>query len=466
MKKVILSIALALLTGNVMAQTPEDKAAAKAAKAALKEATKHANTLLTQGMACADEVNALHQANQMELQKADKANQALIAENDAKIQQKSLEGINYLSEALSEKKIQYIKENKRYEAFKNLDQVATMVLNNELVKASKKEVYNRESLTKAIFALSNACHGELTYGNPKDEFHKANIEIVRAKFPKTHVYYAYLCQFCIEGKDLAAAEKALDAYVNFPVKYPEIADNELIKNPEYPASQFAFNIFYTAFNEKNIALMDKYYDLALKFENKESRNFVLRAKPQMLKEQGKTEEWIAATKEMIATDPTSEIGEIGMQQLMAHFNTLGKEAVDTYTSELVSTYPNSRIANYCRGFSFYANNDFENAIKFFEKSVEIDPSYEDGVYNCAYCHYQNALEKARAISGKKFKTKAAAVAAEDEVKALFSKAAPYFEKYRELTDDKDSSKWASPLKVIYNNTGQKDKAAEMEAYID
>ena len=148
--------------------------------------------------------------------------------------------------------------------------------------------------------------------------------------------------------------------------------------------------------------MDKYYDLALKFDNKDSRNFVLRAKPQMLKDQGKTEEWIAATKEMIAVDPTSEIGEIGMQQLMAHYNTLGKEAVETYTSELVGTYPNSKVANYCRGFAFYANNDFENAIKFFEKSVEIDPTYADGIYNCAYCHYQNALEKARAISGQAF----------------------------------------------------------------
>lgn len=466
MKKVILSIALALLTCNVMAQTPEDKAAAKAAKAALKEATKYANNLMTKGNACAAEVNTLYQANQMEQQKADKANQALIAENEEKIQQKSIEGIDYLYEALSEKNLQYIKENKRYDAFKSLDQLATMVLNNELVKASKKENYNREALTKAVFALSDACHGELAYGNPKDELQKANIEIVKAKFPKTHVYYAYLCQFCIEANDLVAAEKALDAYSNFPVKYPEIANNELIKNPEYPASQFAFNIFYTAFNEKNVALMDKYYDLALKFDNKDSRNFVLRAKPQMLKDQGKTEEWIAATKEMIAVDPTSEIGEIGMQQLMAHYNTLGKEAVETYTSELVGTYPNSKVANYCRGFAFYANNDFENAIKFFEKSVEIDPTYADGIYNCAYCHYQNALEKARAISGKKFKTKAAATAAEDEVKALFSKAAPYFEKYRELTEDKDPSKWASPLKVIYNNTGQKDKAAVMEVYID
>ena len=45
-------------------------------------------------------------------------------------------------------------------------------------------------------------------------------------------------------------------------------------------------------------------------------------------------------------------------------------------------------------------------------------------------------------------------ALEAEVKALFAKAAPYFEKYREL-DDKDPSRWASPLRVIYNTLGEK-----------
>ena len=243
-----------------------------------------------------------------------------------------------------------------------------------------------------------------------------------------------------------------------------MAEHELVKNPEYPAAQFAFNIFFTAFNNKDTELMDKYYDLALQFDNKDSHNFVLRAKPQMLKEQGKTEEWIVAMNEMIATDPSSEVGEIGMQQLMAHYNSIGKEAVETYTKELVEKYPENKIANYCRGFAFYSNSDFDNAIKFFEKSVEIDPEYADGVYNCGYCYYQNALEKARAISGKKMKSQAAINEAEAEVKALFAKAAPYFEKYREL-DDKDPSRWASPLRVIYNNLGEKDKAAEMEAYL-
>ena len=398
----------------------------------------------------------------MEQQKGESSNDLLIAENEAKIQTVSLEGIALLTEALS---TEYIKDNKKFQAYKALDDMATMVLNSELVKASKKEPYNREALASSIFAITDACHGQLTWGKEEDQTQNLIIQSVKLKFPKTHTYYAYLCQFCIEAKDLEGAQKALDAYINFPVKYPEMADNDIVKNPEYPASQFAFNIFYTAFNDKNAELMDKYYDLALQFDNKDSHNFVLRAKPQMLKDQGKTEEWIVAMKEMIALAPDSEVGEIGMQQLMAHYNSAGNEAVDAYTKELVEKYPESKVANYCRGFAFYAKSDFSNAITFFQKSVEIDPDYADGVYNCGYCYYQNALEKAREISGKKMKSQAAIKAAEDEVKGLFAKAAPYFERYREL-EDKDPSKWASPLKVIYNNIGEKEKAAEMDAYLN
>lgn len=462
MKKIIFSIALVLLTSGVMAQSAEDKAAAKAAKAALKEATKEANKKLSDGMKCAQEVLTLRQTIQMEQQKGESSNDKLIAESEAQIQTVSLQGIGFLTEALS---TEYIKDNKKYDAYRALDDMATSILNEELVKASKKEPFNRASLTASVFAITDACQGQLKWHNPKDETHNVVIQAVKLKFPKTHAYYAYLCQFCIEAKDMEGAEKALDAYVNFAQNYPEVADDELVKNPEYPAAQFAFNIFYTAYNDKNVELMDKYYDLALQFDNEDSHNFVLRAKPQMLKDQGKTEEWIVALKEMIEVNPSSEVGEIGMQQLMAHYNGVSKEAVDAYTKELVEKYPNSKVANYCRGFAFYSKNDFAQAITFFQKSVEIDPAYADGIYNCGYCYYQNALEKARAISGKQMKSQAAINAAEAEVKDLFLKAAPYFEKYREI-DPEDSSKWATQLKVIYNNTGQKEKAAEMDAYIN
>lgn len=463
MKKIIFALAIAMLSGSAIAQTPADKEAAKAAKAALKEATKAANKELSEGMNCAQQVQACSQAIQMEQQNGASANKKLIAENEAKIQTLSLQGIDHLNAALS---TEYIKDSKKFDAYKALDDMSTYVLNEELVKASKKQPYDRAALAKAIFAMSDACHGQIVYGKADDQMQNLILQSVKLKFPKTHAYYAYLCQFCIEAKDMDGAQKALDAYIAFPTKYPEMAENELVKNPEYPVSQFAFNIFYTAFNDKNEALMDKYYDQALQFDNPESHNFVLRAKAQLLRDQGKIDEWIAAMKGIVATEPNSEVGEIAMQQLMSHFSEESKEAIDAYTAEMIEKYPGSRMANYCRGFYFYSKNQFEDAIKYFEKSVEIDPNFSDGIYNCGYCHYQNALEKARAISGKKMKSQAAVNAATEEVKALFAKAAPYFEKYRELDTKADSGKWANPLKVIYNNIGEKEKAAEMEAYIN
>ncbi len=462
MKKILFALVIAMLSCGAMAQTAEEKAAEKAAKAALKEATKAANDQLSDGLKCLDKVRLCQQNIQLEQQKGDRANKDVIAENEATIQTLSLEGIGHLQAALS---TEYIKDNKKFKAYQALDEMSTLVLNENLLKASKKEAYDRAALTKAIFAISDACHGQIVNVNEKDDIQVQMLQAVKLKFPKTHAYYAYLCQFCIEDKDLDGAQNALDAYVNFPVKYPEMADNELVKNPEYPAAQFGFNIFYTAFNEKNIELMDKYYDLALQFDNKESHNFVLRAKAQLLKEKGDTEGWIAAMKNIIAEDANGEVGEIAIQQLMAHYSS-NTEAMDAYTAELVEKYPDNRMTNYCRGFAYYSKNNFEEAIKYFEKSVEIDPNYADGVYNCGYCHYQNALAKARAISGKKMKSQKEIDAATAEVKALFAKAAPYFEKYRDLDTTAEASKWASPLKVIYGNIGDKEKAAEMDAYIN
>lgn len=461
MKKIVFTIALALFLGNVVALAQEDKEAAKAAQQALKEAKKDANKKLTEGLSLHQQLTALKQANQLEQERGERANTELIAQNEEKMLTVSIEGIGLLTEALG---TEYIKDSKKFEAYRALDEMSSLVFSSEVQKAQQKQPYNRKAFSDAIFAQAEACHGQLTWGKPSDPTQDFVIKQVTLKFPRVHSFFAYLCQFCIEAKDFPAAERALDAYIHFPENYPEMADNEQVQKPEYPASQFAFNIFFTAYGEKNLELMEKYYDQALQFDNKDSHNFVLRAKPEILRSLGRTEEWLAASKDVIAKDPESEVAEIFMQQLMSYYGEQGDEAVDQYTAELVEKYPNSKIANYCRGFAFYTKKDFAQAAQYFEKSIEIDPTYSDGIYNCAYCHYQYALEKARAISGQKMKSQAAIKAAEDEVKDYFRKALPYFEKFRELEPD-DSSKWASPMHTIYKNIGETDKAAEMEAYM-
>ena len=95
---------------------------------------------------------------------------------------------------------------------------------------------------------------------------------------------------------------------------------------------------------------------------------------------------------------------------------------------------------------------------------EIEASACPGCGSCSGMFTANSMNCLNEAIGLALPGNGTIVATHENRKALFAKAAPYFEKYREL-DDKDPSRWASPLRVIYNNLGEKDKAAEMEAYL-
>lgn len=454
MKKLFIAMALMLSTGTIMAQTAEDKAAAKAAAAAQKAAQKEAQSKVDAAIKLNTEINTLYQANLAEKAKGEKCNNQLVAQNEAKIKSNADQGIDLMNEALASGNVN---PKKLYDAYRALDDMATQLMNPELQLAAQKQAFDLAAYEKSVYAISEACHGELKYGNRKDEVQKQWLALVDAKFPKCMNFYAYLCMFELEAKNIDACCKALDAYKSFPERYPEIADAPEVKNPEYPVAQFAFNLYYTGYQEKNLALMEKYYDEALKFEDESSHTFVLQSRAQFLKDSGKTDEWVAYLKELIAQDPNSESSEVSMQQMMAYYNNNSKEEMNKYVDWLVSTYPENKIANYCKGYAVYSGGNFEAAVPFFQKAVEIDPLYSDAIYNCGFCLYQTGLEKGREIAGKTYKTQALADKASNEVKEYLRKAAPYFETLKEM-EPENVDKWAGPLRTIYTNLGQKAKA--------
>ena len=93
---------------------------------------------------------------------------------------------------------------------------------------------------------------------------------MEAKFPRLYTYLAYAVQFEIENKNLEGACAALDNYRNFPTKYPEVAENPSVKNPDIPFAQFAFNIYFTAYQAKRFDICEKYFEEAMKFEDEQS----------------------------------------------------------------------------------------------------------------------------------------------------------------------------------------------------
>ena len=121
--------------------------------------------------------------------------------------------------------------------------------------------------------------------------------------------------------------------------------------------------------------------------------------------------------------------------------------------------PNVLIANYARGFVYFAETKYDEAMKYYQKCTEIKPDYYDAWYQCGLCIFRKALDLNSSISS--IKNQAEAKKTKEQTIKLFGEAIPYFERAREITPD-EPQKWAYELKQCYTVTGQAAKAAEMD----
>ena len=462
MKKFAITLALVLGTASIMAQSPEDKAAAKAAEKAKKEAIKQANARFKEGIGVGEKILLLQSEIQLEKNKADKADASIIAAKREEMLTLSMQSYDIINEALQ---TGLVDDAKKFDGYRQMEIACSRLLNNELENYQSKRPVDVVAMEKAVNGVCDAYHGEMTYGKETNPQQKNIIEAARGNLPESMKYYAYLCQFSLDAKNIEAACRAMDGYVAFPQKYPEVAQHVQVATPQIKASQLAAMIFSAGFDAKNTEICNKYAPLALDGADENTRQFVQSRNAQLLKDQGKTDEWMAYLKSVIAAEPSGSMAELFMQQIMAYLDTKSAAEIDAFTAEMIKLYPDNHTANYCRGYYLaYKADLFEQGAELFKKAYEIKPDYVDAVYNCGYCYYKKAINKASEVSGMKQKTQAAVNKAEAEVKDLFRQAMPYFERLRELSPD-DSDRWAGPLNTIYKNIGEKEKAQEIQAYL-
>ena len=457
MKRIFLSLVMLAAFGTAFAQmTPEEKAALKAAE-------KEAKSQVTAGIKLRDEVLALYNANQAENAKGEKANQELITKNVEQIKTKSLEAHANLTKAL---KSGHVAEKQLFDVCKALDDVSTQLLNPELSLAAQNEPFDTVTFAKAVDGVCEGCYGQLEYGNPKNEAQKLPLEQAKLKMPKLLTYRGYLCFFYVENKNLDGSIEAFDKYASFAKDYPKVANEPEVQNPQTPASQFAFNIYFTAYNLKRYDVCDKYYQQALAYPDENSHNFVLSSRPQMYLQQGDTVQWVKALEDMIAAAPESSNADVAIQNLLAYYGKKGSDAMGVFADKILAQNPNNKMANYGKGHSLFSQEKFEEALKYFQKTVEIDPDFVDGYNMSGMSLYRQAAENYyKHIDGKKFKNATELAAAENKyVKDLYRQAVQYFETCREKAPEQPES-WAGPLQTIYKNLGEKEKAAELDAYI-
>ncbi len=111
--------------------------------------------------------------------------------------------------------------------------------------------------------------------------------------------------------------------------------------------------------------------------------------------------------------------------------------------------PNNKYYRYNYGVLLLGKNDYEGAVEQFQKAIDLDPEYQNAVYNLAvaYVKWGTAINKMAEDKGQMDNT---------EYKEKYRQALPYLEKSVELQPD-DAPTWEL-LGKVYTVLDMKDDA--------
>jgi len=136
------------------------------------------------------------------------------------------------------------------------------------------------------------------------------------------------------------------------------------------------------------------------------------------------------------------------------FNTyisLGKKDLAlSKAKDAVDQNPNDKYTNYNYGTMLLEAKNYEEAVKYFKKALEIDPKYENAIYNIAACYINWGIQ----VRDKEEE----ANSTERTYKKYFEEAKTYLEQLVQLTPN-DFKTWER-LGQVYAVLGMKEKAEE------
>lgn len=432
MKKIIISLALLFSVGNIMAQSPEEKAA-------LKEAKKAAKTFMTEAQKIKDEIEP-------------KIKEKTAGEPE--ILEKCAKAIDLAQKAL---KSNGIEEKKLNEPYKIISDMAQPVNNILIGYASSSQPLDTLLFYNNLQTLTDAIHNELKYTKvEKGEYgNEAYLKAKKLNLANCGVYYIYAAQFLSAAHKPDLAIQAYENAMNYTKTYPEVSNQVTMPIGE---AQIAYYAFHTAHDAKMYDAMDKYYDKAMEFAD--GAEGTQQVKILSYLEKGDTVSWANYLRDQTLKEPSKNADYI--QMLLSYYQKLGKDKMIEYADAVLAVDPNLYIANYGKAYAMFASNKYDDAFALYKKCTDLKSDSYDSWYQCGLCKYREALDLNNTISSIKNQQKAKETL--EKTKKLFGEAIPFFEKARECTPD-EPEKWAYELKQCYTVTGNAAKASEMSKLI-
>jgi len=244
-------------------------------------------------------------------------------------------------------------------------------------------------------------------------------------------------------------EKALSSFEQII----EINNTDIVKadSPEAVDTVILFNAGLAAYNAKKYDKSIEYYSEAAKYGYNGARTYSLIADAHQQK--GDTIGALDVLK--VGFEKYPEDNGVLTSMIQIYLDMEKTDEAMKYLEMAIAQDPTNTTYYFAQGTLYEKINDEENAIKTYEKALEIDPEFFNANYNLGALYYNKGVQQIEVANAVPPNENERYVAETKKADVWWDKALPYMEKCNELQPDDEMT--LESLKNLYYRLKMMDK---------
>lgn len=251
----------------------------------------------------------------------------------------------------------------------------------------------------------------------------------------------------------AKAFKFFSMYVDAS-SHPMFAKENLLK-ADTLLPQIAYYAALAAAKMEDYPNVLKYAPYAA--DDKEVGAYAMEFMSTAYKAEGDTIQWLNSLKDGIKKYPKYPFF---FGHLIDYYSNNNKyDEAMAFADDMLAMEPNNTFFLYVKGYLYHNMKEYDNAIEYYKKTIDTDPTYAEAYSNIGLVYSQQAQEFADNATADLNNPKYA----EDQemIRKLNEEAKPYYEKARELKPDQQDL-WLQGLYRVYYNLNMGPEFEEIE----
>jgi tetratricopeptide (TPR) repeat protein len=249
------------------------------------------------------------------------------------------------------------------------------------------------------------------------------------------------------------AVKFFGTYIE-SASYPILESYDLQKKDTL-LSQISYYATLAADRAGDHAAVRKYAPMA--FNDKENGKYAMQIVAELYKNEKDSVQFLKTIEDGIMKYPDNQYFFANLIDYYAARNQNDKAM--EFADKQLKIDPNNKLYNYVKAYLYHNMKKYDEAIPYYEKTVQLDPTYAEAFNNLGLIYVMKAQElsdKAPTnVNSPDYKK------AQNDIKDLYKKALPYYEKARQLKPD-SKELWGQGLYRVYYILKMEPQFSEIE----